>query len=287
MKASRRSCGNLSYNQQQTKRSFSLSRSVGQPYFQTYNGMPSTPAALRLSSSAMIIVVSSMVGGSSSSCLIGSRGLQLMPVSCTVRSALKRPCKCSHQQGRANVVRRSCSSELCKGVWTWLACPYTFFRDFIVSEASTQLDLQCQVVSSIVMYAFEFALKGAGLGTKKYLFLQDRLVVQGGSDRLLFFFLRSPESLSFLSNQPLFVFSMCPRTVANVFRMAKFRFIHKAPGVGSSMQGSSPSFCCKSVWNLAFTSSQHSLLTLSCSTELPFFLGVGLNCSLSRQRKRR
>ena len=52
--------------------------------------------------------------------------------------------------------------------------------------------------------------------------------------------------------------------------------------MGSSVQGDSSSFCCRSAWNLVFTSFWHRLPTLSFFLGLPFFLSLGLNCSLRR-----
>ena len=69
--------------------------------------------------------------------------------------------------------------------------------------------------------------------------------------------------------------------------MADFRFSHRMLGVGTSVQGDSSSFCCRSAWNLALTSSRHRLPMLSFFLGILFFLSLGLNCSLSLQRTRR
>ena len=83
-----------------------------------------------------------------------------------------------------------------------------------------------------------------------------------------------------------FFFFVCPKTSSDVFRTADFRFSHQMLGKGSFVQGDSSRICCKSAWNLAFTSSQHRVLTLIFFLGLPFFLCLGLNCSLSLQRTR-
>ena len=87
--------------------------------------------------------------------------------------------------------------------------------------------------------------------------------MRGNLDGLPSSLLISPEYLCHLHQTNFFFSIVCPRTSADVLRMADVWFSDKMPGVELSLQGVLFSFCCRSAWNFAFASSRHKLPTLS------------------------
>ena len=120
---------------------------------------------------------------------------------------------------------------------------------------------------------------------RKVAFLTRQVSCERGPDVSPSSLLIRPESLSFLSNQSIFL--LRPRTKADLLRMVDFRLYDWMSEVVSSVQGDIFSFCRRSACSFAFTCSRHRLLTLSFLAEFTSFLGLGLNSSSSLQRTRR